>query len=115
MQKKSFVGVGWMLVKIKGTFIETTDSELHQYIVSATHEVAGNCIYGIYEAHKDSIVLVDFERFTNIIWMYQKNGVALLMDLPKKENRGFRCDFYNFIGHKSTISWPGKEEGALPF
>lgn len=59
--------------------------------------------------------MVEFENFTQTIWFYKSDGIAIYVDLPQEENGSFRCNFFNYIGKRSLFAWPGKEEGALPF
>ncbi|MEQ2529155.1 hypothetical protein WMO40_21000 [Bacillaceae bacterium CLA-AA-H227] len=104
-----------MLVRINSEFFDKKEHEIAEYIGTLTHETAKACILAILAAHKDSILLVEFDQFIDSIWMYQKNGIAICVDLPYLRNEGFRCGFNDFTGMKSLYTWPGKAEGDLPF
>lgn len=104
-----------MLISKNGEITENTESELVKVISSSTNKIAKDCIVTIILNNLSDILLVEFERFSNTIWIYQKNGIAILFDLPKEDNEGFRCDFFNFTGKRSLYFCAGKEAGALPF
>lgn len=98
---------------------QKTEVEIAEYLsLVIPSEETKKCVTDLFQANIPSILLVTHDKLFNTIWMYKKDGIALVigsMGDGLDGNGAFECHFFNFTGDKCTFNWPGKEEGALPF
>ncbi|MCM3240740.1 hypothetical protein M3589_24090 [Heyndrickxia oleronia] len=72
-------------------------------------------INSILDEYSESILLVEIDVQVKAIYIYMSSGVGIKCMLPHGVNDVFCCGLFKYIGMKCLYSWPGKDNGVLPF